>query len=208
MGIRGEVSGMCVGGQEKIETCRHRELQDRNGVVDHCEDRRIKMRSRSQEDPRGHHKIGGSGRRDLAELVVEGQNWSCQECTGTWQRRTSGWMSRQRCASGWTKDSDNAPNQSSMSSGNAGEAVSDRNKKVGAEHSKDVERDHEELSVAEGVKRKAGCDEEDQEARRGKTVRFQMKIQRGEKQDAVSRTMQVAGNEQEAETDDADQRDS
>ena len=57
-------------------------------------------------------------------------------------------MNRQRCASGWTKDSDNAPNQSSVSSGNAGEAVSDRNKKVGAEHSKDAERGHEELSVA------------------------------------------------------------
>ena len=59
------------------------------------------------------------------------------------------------------EDSENAPNQTSSSSGSAGTAVSDGYRKVGVEHPKYVEREHDELLAAEETKRKAGGDEEE-----------------------------------------------
>ena len=79
------------------------------------------------------------------------------------QAATTEWMD---------EDSEFGRDQSSGGSGSAGTGVSDRKRKVEAEHPEDVEREYDELSVAEGTQMTAEDNEEDEEARRRKTVIF------------------------------------
>ena len=72
------------------------------------------------------------------------------------------------------EDSENVQNQSSSSSGNM-------MSKAEAENLEDVEREHEMPSFAEGLNRNAEENEEDEEARRWKTVMFLKKLAREEK---------------------------
>ena len=79
------------------------------------------------------------------------------------QAATTEWMD---------EDSEFGRDQSSGGSGSAGTGVIDRKRKVEAEHPEDVEREYDEPSVAEGTQMTAEDNEEDEEARRRKTVIF------------------------------------